>query len=64
MPRPRIPRPRFPRPYRRRRRRLLVPRKRTRVRRFARVHRIQIAGALLSGTLPAAAEFLGPWLWR
>ncbi|MEH6378544.1 hypothetical protein V7793_30020 [Streptomyces sp. KLMMK] len=60
MPRPpRIPRMRRPR-------RSLFPerRKRTGARRFARTHRIQIAGALLSGTLPAAAEFLGPWLWR
>ncbi|QLE70732.1 hypothetical protein FGW37_03130 [Streptomyces rectiverticillatus] len=59
MPRPRIPRPRRPR-----RRRFPTPRQHGGVRRFARAHRIQIAGALLSGTLPAAAEFLGPWLWH
>ncbi|MFE5868219.1 hypothetical protein ACFQ6V_06110 [Streptomyces roseifaciens] len=57
-------RPRIPRPRRLRRRRFPALRKRTGVRRCARAHRIQIAGALLSGTLPAAAEFLGPWLWR
>ncbi|MGK5730456.1 hypothetical protein [Streptomyces sp. URMC 124] len=66
MPRPpRIPRPpRFLRPRRSRRRLFPAPRKRSGARRFARAHCLQIAGALLSGTLPAAAEFLGPWLWR
>ncbi|WP_144440706.1 hypothetical protein [Streptomyces roseifaciens] len=59
-----MPRPRIPRPLRPRRRRFPAPRKHTGVRRFARAHRVQIVGALLSGTLPAAAEVLGPWLRR
>ncbi|MCQ8768363.1 hypothetical protein [Streptomyces telluris] len=62
--RPRIPRPCIPRSRRLRRRRFPAPRKRTGLRRFVRTHRIQIVGALLSGTLPAAADFLGPWLGR
>ncbi|GGX97887.1 hypothetical protein GCM10010324_50220 [Streptomyces hiroshimensis] len=59
-----MPRLRIPRPRRRRRGLFPAPHRRTGVPRFARAHRIQIAAALVSGTLPAAAQFLGPWLWR